>query len=294
MVLSRLVHDRKGAGEPLVLIHGIGHRRQAWDPIVSRLAESYDVISVDLAGFGESPAYPKNVPYDMDTACENLAANFAEWGIDRPHVVGNSLGGAIALELGARGLSSSVTALSPAGFFGRFNRLQAFFLLFVLRVSSLLPNRLLHAFSRAAIGRRVIGSVLYSHPERFTADEVYGDAIALKHASAFERTIWAGMTYKFDSSVPVPTTIAWGTKDRILPYSQSATAQERLRSARHVALPHCGHVPMVDDPKLIIRVIDTTIAQTRRKVPRAPTIGDVASTSSPSVDAYSPPRSPCN
>src|SRR5687767_4165720 len=113
MLLSELVHTRKGSGEPLVLIHGIGHRRQAWDPVVDLLAQSYDVIAVDLAGFGESPAYPDGVPYDMDHAMEDLSANFAAWGIEKPHVVGNSLGGAIALELGARGLARSVTALSP-------------------------------------------------------------------------------------------------------------------------------------------------------------------------------------
>ena len=268
MTLSRLVYDRKGSGEPVVLIHGIGHRRQAWDPIVNQLAEKYEVIAVDLAGFGESPPYPKTVPYDMDTACENLAANFASWGIERPHVVGNSLGGAIALELGARGLASSVTALSPAGFFGRVNRFQAFLLLFVLRMSSKLPNRALRAVSHTSLGRRVIGSVLYSHPERFDADQVYGDALALKNASAFERTIKAGLKYKFDSPVPVPTTVAWGTKDRILPYSQSARAQERLPEARHVALPHCGHVPMIDDPELVIRVIDQTIGKADNPTPR--------------------------
>lgn len=262
MTLSRLAYDRKGSGEPVVLIHGIGHRRQAWDPVVNQLAERYDVITVDLAGFGGSPSYPKHASYDMDTACENLADNFAEWGIERPHVVGNSLGGAISLELGARGIASSVTALSPAGFFGRFDRLQAFFLLFILRISSKLPDRVLRAVSRRSIGRRIIGSLLYTHPERFDADEAYGDALALKHATAFERTIRGGVRYKFDSPVAVPTTVAWGTKDHILPYSQSATAQERLREARHVALPHCGHVPMIDDPELVIRVIDQTIAET--------------------------------
>lgn len=72
MALSKLAYDRAGSGEPVVLIHGIGHRRQAWDPIFHRLAERDDVIAVDLADFGES------------------------------------LGGAICLELGARGLASSV------------------------------------------------------------------------------------------------------------------------------------------------------------------------------------------
>lgn len=261
MTLSRLVHSRKGAGEPVVLIHGIGHRRQAWDPIVDQLAQRYEVITVDLAGFGESPAYPKGTSYDMDNACDNLSDNFAEWGIEKPHVVGNSLGGAIALELGARGLVSSVVALSPAGFFGPLNRFQAFFVLMVLRVTSQAPDVVLRTLSRSAIGRRLIGSALYTHPERFDAGAVYGDALALKNAKGFERTIKSGITYAFEKPIPVPTTVAWGTRDKILPYSQSAAAQERLPDARHVALPHCGHVPMVDDPDLVIRVIDQTIAQ---------------------------------
>lgn len=259
-MLSELVYTRKGSGEPLVLIHGIGHRRQAWDPVFETLAESYDVIAVDLSGFGESPDYPAGTPHSMETASVNLAANFSAWGIERPHVVGNSLGGAIALELGARGLARSVTALSPAGFFGPINRLQPFFFLLLLRLSSLLPARALRAVSRRSIGRKIAGSTLYVHPERFTADEVYGDALALKRCTGFEKTLKAGLTYKFTGQIQVPTTIAWGTRDLILPYVQSALAQERLPYVRHVALPHCGHVPMVDNPALVTQVIKETTA----------------------------------
>jgi len=260
---SELAYTRKGSGEPVVLIHGIGHRRQAWDPIFERLAENYDVIAVDLAGFGESPAYPKGVTYDMATACDNLADNFKVWGVERPHVVGNSLGGALSLELGVRGLVRSVTALSPAGFFGVFNKVQTFILLILLRIGSLLPDRVLRAASRQAGARKIIGMSLYTHPERFTAEQVYGDSLALKNCTAFERTITSGIRYAFKSPVAVPTTIAWGTKDLILPYSSSAIAQERLPSAKHVALPNCGHVPMVDDPDLIIRVIEQTITNAK-------------------------------
>ena len=122
------------------------------------------------------------------------------------------------------------------------------------------PAPLLRTLSRSALGRRLIGFVLYAHPERFTADQVYGDSLALKHAAAFGGTLQAGTTYKFHGTVPVPTTIAWGTRDRILFYAQSALAQERLPGAHHVALPHCGHVPMVDDPELIVRVIQQATA----------------------------------
>lgn len=256
-MLSELVYTRKGSGDPLVLIHGIGHRRQAWDPVLDQLARSYDVIAVDLAGFGESPAYPVGVPYSMDHAADDLSANFAAWGIEKPHVVGNSLGGAIALELGARGLARSVTAISPAGFFRGSDRFGALLLLLTLRLTAVLtPMFALRAVSRSPLGRRLTGLLLYSHPERFTADEVLGDALALRNARAFGPTIKAGTSYAFTSDVPVPTTIAWGTRDRILFHAQSELAKERLPGAHHVDLPQCGHVPMIDDPALVVRIIE--------------------------------------
>lgn len=257
-----LAFTRQGSGPPLVLLHGIGHRRQIWDPILDDLATRYDVIAPDLSGFGESPAFAGSVPYSMENAVEHLAAQFDTWGITKPHVVGNSLGGAIALELGARGMVSSVTALSPAGFFGPVSRFQALGALLVLRLMALLsPVTVLRAVAQSPLGRKASGMLLYAHPERQGAEETLGDALALKYATAFERTAKQGVTYKFDSQVPVPATIAWATKDRILPYSQSATAKDRLPGVNHVPLPGCGHVPISDDPELVTRVIDQTIAR---------------------------------
>jgi pimeloyl-ACP methyl ester carboxylesterase len=261
-LLSRLVHDRTGAGRPVVLIHGIGHRRQAWDPIVPLLAERYEVITLDLAGFGQSPPYAKGTPYTMENACADLSANFAAWGIERPHVVGNSLGGAIALELAARGLVASATALSPAGFFKWIDRAWALAALSLLKLGALLPDGALRAASRSRLGRRLVGSLLYVHPERASAESTYGDSLALKRCSAFFPTIKAGVRYEFDpTGVEVPVTVAWGKRDYLLPYRQSRTARRRLPDARHVPLPGCGHVPMIDDPELIVSVIEQTIGR---------------------------------
>lgn len=260
MPLSPLVHDRKGSGEPVVLIHGIGHRRQAWQPIFDRLAERYDVIAVDLAGFGESPRYDRGVPYNMDNACMDLGQNFAEWGIEKPHVVGNSLGGAIALELGSRGMAASVTALSPAGFFNRFGLVRALFVLGVLRVASQAPDFVLRAIARSKRGRVLLGAVLYAHPERHSFESAYGDALALKRCRGFEGVARAALGYSFDRPVDVPTTVAWGTRDAILPFAQSGIARKRLPGARHVPLEGAGHVPMSDAPDEIIALIEKTIA----------------------------------
>lgn len=261
-MISELAYDRKGAGEPVVLLHGIGHRRQAWSPIFDTLAGDYDVIAFDLAGFGQSPALPTSMPYDMDHVCSHLTANFQSLGIDRPHVVGNSLGGAIALELGARDAARSVTALSPAGFFGPANRFIALAQLIALRAVSLAsPDVVLRAVSATSLGRRIIGSALYAHPERVDAAATLGDARAMKASKAFERVALSAMRYRFSRKISVPTTVVWGTRDRLLPYAQSATARERLPEAEHVGLVDAGHVPMVDQPDKIVRLISETIAR---------------------------------
>lgn len=111
-----LAYARVGSGEPLLLLHGIGHHRQAWDPVVDILAAERDVIAVDLPGFGESPALPDGLAHDLPTMNAALSGLCETLDLDRPHVAGNSLGGLLALELGREKLVRSVTALSPAGF----------------------------------------------------------------------------------------------------------------------------------------------------------------------------------
>lgn len=255
---AELTYTRRGTGDPLVLIHGVGHRRQAWDPVLDLLAESYDVIAIDLPGFGESPAHPEGVSYSMDHTCQNLADNFAQWGIERPHVVGNSLGGAIALELGSRGQARSVTALSPAGFFRGFDRWVALMILVVLKTVSYLPDRITAAAMRSAKMRQVLGRALFEHGDRLTAEQFRADTAALRDGRGFFPHLREGRTYSYGSAIAVPTTIAWGTHDKILLPSQSAVARERLPQAHHVSLPGCGHVPMIDDPALVVRVIEQT------------------------------------
>src|SRR5919204_4401253 len=99
-ISTAIAYDRHGSGEPLVLIHGIGHRRQVWDPVIPLLGRDFEVIAIDLPGFGESPVPPDGHVYDMPSTADRLDAFFHSLDLDRPHVAGNSLGGAVALELG--------------------------------------------------------------------------------------------------------------------------------------------------------------------------------------------------
>lgn len=250
-----LVFERRGSGEPLVLIHGLGHRRQAWDPVVERLATEREVITVDLHGFGESPGFESETDYNMTETVRLFAEFFAELGLDRPHVAGNSLGGAIALELGAAGLASSVTALSPGGFFSAWERKWAINMLRIHRVAVHAPTPILRLVSQTGLTRRLAYSMILCRADRLTPQQFVDDSLALRSATGFAATARAGSSYYCEAVPTVPTTIAWGTKDRLLFPRQMLRAAKRLPGAHIIPLPGLGHVPMHDDPKLVARVL---------------------------------------
>ncbi|MFD7427976.1 alpha/beta fold hydrolase [Streptomyces sp. NPDC059818] len=252
-----LAYERTGAGEPLLLLHGIGHHRQAWDPVVPVLAVERDVIAVDLPGFGASPALPDGVPYDLATVAP-LLGNFCEaLGLDRPHVAGNSLGGLLALELGREGLVRSVTALSPAGFWTERERRYAFGTLRAMRLAAgSMPLPLIERLSRTPTGRTVLTSTIYARPGRRSPEAAVLETVALREATGFRETLAAGREVRFTDDVPeLPVTIVWGSRDRLLLRRQGIRAKHTVPGARLVRLPGCGHVPMNDDPALVARVI---------------------------------------
>ena len=258
-----LAYTRAGSGEPLVLLHGFGHRRQMWDPILDRLAEHYDVIAVDQAGFGGSPALPWGTPHGVQNMTRALLANFARWGIDKPHVVGNSAGGAIALELAAAGHARTVTALSPMGFRNWTFPVITVPVFVLLRIATLIgfPRITKWALNHTRL-RSIAFWVLHSHPERVRPEVAYAEAMSFRYSTAYERAGLQFANYSFDKPVSVPATIAWGLRDRVLPHSQAAIAQRRLPQARHLPLPDCGHVPVVDHPEMVLRIIEETARRT--------------------------------
>ncbi|RST05188.1 alpha/beta fold hydrolase [Streptomyces sp. WAC07149] len=261
---ATVAYERKGAGEPLLLLHGIGHHLQAWHPVTQVLAADHDVIAVDLPGFGASGPLPAGVPYDLATVAPALGALCAALGVERPHVAGNSLGGLLALEMGRTGLARSVTALSPAGFWSEPERRYAFTALRAMRAGArALPLPALDRLSRSGPGRAALTGSIYARPAHRAPEAVVAETLALREATGFEETLAAGGSVRFTHDVPgIPVTIAWGSRDRLLLRRQGVRAKHTVPGARLVRLPGCGHVPMNDDPALVARVIlDTAKAQ---------------------------------
>ena len=265
-----LAYTRAGSGPPLVLFHGIGHRRQAWDAVLDRLTPHREIIAVDLPGHGESPPLELAGRPPVDVLAESMTGLFDELGLDRPHVGGNSLGGYIALAVAARGRAASVTALSPAGFW-RSNR-ELGYVKGVFAAMQFLAPRLRRAapvLTRSTAGRALIYAAIVARPSLLSPEQALGDSEAFLAARpAMNAILAAAAPFTGQVAPDVPVTIGWGSKDRLLSPHEALLARRYLPHARFVRLPGCGHVPMTDDPALTARVL--LLGSSRPEIPAAP------------------------
>jgi pimeloyl-ACP methyl ester carboxylesterase len=251
-------YHREGTGPPLVLLHGIGHHWQAWRPVISLLADEFDVLACDSPGFGRSAPLPAGVEPTIAAYTEAFERFLAELGLDRPHVAGNSMGGAIALELARSRMVRSASAFSPAGFWTDAERR---FCQASLGALAGLPGAVrpaVMALARTRAGRTALFAQLFGWPTRMPAEEAVATLTDAWGAPAFRGALAAFSSYRFSAPHElrgVPVTVAWGVRDRLLPYARQAPrARSMLPWARHLALG-AGHVPFFDDPAAVATVI---------------------------------------
>ncbi|TLG03309.1 alpha/beta hydrolase [Nocardia cyriacigeorgica] len=254
--MSTLAHDRFGTGEPLVLVHGVGSRRQVWEPIIPALAESFEVIAVDLPGFGESAPLPHTT---VATLADALADFLAAEGIARPHLAGNSMGGGISLTLGARGLARSVTAYSPIGFWDTPGRIWCQQSLGKSKAIGNLLRPALRTVLGTAAGRTAFLSLVIGKPWALDTEIAVATALGAMDAPGFDDALASFTDFRLPDPTALadlPVTIAWGNRDILLTYAtQARRAKAVLPGAEHITLHGSGHTPFYDDPDGCARVL---------------------------------------
>jgi pimeloyl-ACP methyl ester carboxylesterase len=251
-----LRYGREGSGPATVLIHGLGHRRQMWRPVVDLLADRFDMVAVDLPGFGESPACPLDEEPTPAWMADRVEATMDDLGWPTAHLVGNSLGGWVTLELARRGRARSVCALMPAGLWkpGRGSDSLRHRLLFGLWTNGVrLPG------ADTAIRNRVIRTIalagLFGRPWRVPPDVASADAANLRD-SDFARTMAATYGERFTGGhdIDVPVTVVFGGRDPLIRRRHTDLAQVPS-TTRILHAPGLGHVPTWDDPSWVAATI---------------------------------------
>ena len=254
---------RAGSGEPVVLIHGFTGTWHHWRPVLAELVARYDVIAPTLAGHDGGPPFPADLEMNFPSATDSFERHLDELGVGTAHFVGNSLGGAIALELAKRGRARSVVALAPAGGWldgdPEVERLARFFRR-TIRLARM-SNGLMQRVMRRPGPRRLALRDVMCHGELVSAT----DAIAISRATArcavadaAISSLGAGKTFALHEldRISCPVLLATPQLDRILPGEHHAPRFRReIPGVEAVSLPGCGHTPMWDDTALIVRTI---------------------------------------
>ena len=258
--ISGTAYARSGRGEPLVLLHGIGSSRAAWQAVIPALQERFDVIAVDLPGFGTSAPLPAGTEPSPAALAAAVADLLNDLGIDRPHLAGNSLGGWVAMELAKTSPIRSVTLLSPAGLWRAGTPLYC---RASLRLSHWLASHARPALSRvvaAGPGRVLVFGQMLAHPARLPAADARSAVLTLGTCPGFDATLQATARRRLQGArlVAAPVTVAFGSRDRVLLRHQSRHLGELPPTTRTAALPGCGHLPMTDDPALVADLIITS------------------------------------
>ena len=261
--MTSLAYARSGTGPPLVLLHGIGSSRQAWDPVVPALAGRFTVIAVDLPGFGDSAPLPAHVEPAPAALAAAVADLLDELGVTRPHLAGNSLGGWVAVELAAIRPAGSLTLLSPAGLWRGDTPLYGSASLRASRWLSKHAGGLLSRLVASRAGRALVLGQTHGRPTRLTAGYARDVIRAMGTCPGFDEVMRATLHRRLLATAPAgaPVTVAFGSRDRLLLRRQSRHVDQLPPGTRAGDLPGCGHVPMADDPAAVTAVITRTASR---------------------------------
>jgi pimeloyl-ACP methyl ester carboxylesterase len=277
---------RAGEGEPLVLIHGFTATWRCWLPVLGELVPRFEVIAPTLHGHdGGSPLPPSEHPHSISVAADYLEEHLDTLGVGTAHLAGNSLGGALALELAKRGRARSVVGISPAGgirpddaaaaakVIKVFSRMQAT----TTKSLKILPK----VMARPGLRRLALRDVM-TRGHQVPAAEAIGLARSSVRCSIVEDVYTVIRNGESDlkdlDKIDVPVLITWGSKDRILPIdSFSPRLRAEIPGVEFRVHPGIGHTPMWDDPGLIATTIgDWASAHASTPQAPAPAAGDPA------------------
>jgi pimeloyl-ACP methyl ester carboxylesterase len=269
---ERVAYQDVGTGEALLLIHGMAGSSATWRAVIPALSKKYRVVAPDLLGHGES-SKPRG-DYSLGAFAASLRDLLDELGISRATVVGQSLGGGVAMQFTYqhRDYCQRLVLISSGGLGPDLS--------WILRILSAPGTELVLPLVAPQpvlnVGNK-LGSWLTSAGIRSPgASEMWNAYSSLSDRQArqaFLRTLRSVVDYrgqavsalgKIHLSHGLPTLLIWGAEDRIIPVAHGYAAHAAVPGSRLEVLAGVGHFPHVESPTAVVDIIDHFIATTPR------------------------------
>ena len=247
-----------------MFLHGLAGNLTHWTNVAPALADRCRVIGIDLPGCGESEGHDGDLR--VRRYAEQTVRLLDALGIERATLVGHSLGGMVAttVALDAPSRVDEVVAINPAGFAPLPRVVRAAGHL-VLR-PALLDRALVRGW------RAVLGLVFRRDNEHTRAfmrsvRETYEDAdiVLLTRVIAALRHDYLGWDFgPMLRELQVPMTVLWGADDKLVPARLLRRAAARLPTVTTLEIERCGHMPIIECPEEVVRVLERALGLGRR------------------------------
>lgn len=252
---------RGGSGPPLVCLHGFTDTWRTWELVLPALERRHDVLAPTLPGHAGGPRL--GGPIGVSEAVDALERMMDATGFGTAHIVGNSLGGFLALQLAARGRATSVVALAPAGgwtgndplfgdaIVGHFTAMQE-----LARAAAPYADSIVATADGRRRATEFITTEFEHIPAELIAHQVCGVAACDDVGPALEVAVRDGWSLAAEC-ITCPVRVVWGTNDKVLPWPSAATRfrEEWLPHADWVVLDDVGHCPQLDVPLEVAALI---------------------------------------
>ena len=248
-------------GETIVLVHGFGANKDNWTRLARELTDDFNLVAVDLPGHGDS-SKPLDLGYRFEDQVQHLSGILKALDVQKFHMMGNSMGGAITALYAATYPDQVRTAVlfDPAGIFeyeselvnlvmegdnplipskeGDFKRLIDF----ALEKEPFVPWPIYDVMEENAIANQEVNRVIFSAIRDNSYEPEFRQAI---------------------TRIQAPVLVVWGKEDRVINYRNAEVFVNQIPDARKVLLEEVGHAPMVEVPEESAQLFREFLAQTR-------------------------------
>jgi 3-oxoadipate enol-lactonase len=247
--------ERGSNGPRVLLLHGYASNSQAWRAVMNRLDGRFQMVAVDMPGFGWSTRYPAH-PLTGDAYAERLVRILDALGWERAHVVGQSWGGGLAQRLAAahpdrvdRLVLVATVDPSRTLWLGTAGLRLGIRFPFLAKIAVARAQRVA---ARAAGARRWEMAQAYVEPLRLAGTGAFLDRFVVEHATSSHLDL---------ARIAAPTLVVGPLEDKVVLPEVTRSVAARIRGSQYVALPGAGHSVAAEEPDQVAELIAGFLAE---------------------------------